>query len=122
MTLDLGAEYGTPRQHIYTARFLESIPLRSLLLSAMIFLQTAVTHGTAAIYHIYFIFLFLSFMSHGHVLHIFSVHSDDILNKQFPKTFAKSGILLSVEHFLCYDTYIWRQSCAAGNGGHIAAK
>lgn len=43
-------------------------------------------------------------------------------NKQIPKTFAKSGILLSVEHFLCYDIYIWRQSCAAGNGGHSAAK
>ena len=115
-------EYGTPRQHIYTARFLESIPLRSLLLSAMIFLQTAVTHGTAAIYHIYFLFLiFIVHVTRTCSAH-FSVHSDDILNKQIPKTFAKSGILLSVEHFLCYDTYIWRQSCAAGNGGHIAAK
>ena len=108
--------------HFYSVSFLQILPLYFLFTSAMILLQTAVTHGAAAIYHIYFIFLFLSFMSHGHVLHIFSVHSDDILNKQFPKTFAKSGILLSVEHFLCYDTYIWRQSCAAGNGGHIAAK
>ena len=122
MTLDLGAEYGAPRQYIYTARSLESFLLRSLLLSAMILLQTAVTHGTAAIYHIHFLSLIF-------IVHVtltcsahFSVHSDDILNKHFPKTFAKSGILLSVEHFLCYDTYIWRQSCAAGNGGHIAAK
>ena len=122
MTLDLGAEYGEPRQYIYTARFLESFPLRSLLLSAMILLQTAVTHGTAAIYHIYF--LFLIFILHvtltcsAHFFCPFGRYS----NKQIPKTFAKSGILLSVEHFLCYDTYIWRQSCAAGNGGHIAAK
>ena len=57
MTLDLGAEYGETRQYIYTVRFLESFPLRSLLLSAMILLQTAVTHGTAAIYHIHFLFL-----------------------------------------------------------------
>ena len=74
--------------------------------------------------HISYIFYFLIF-----ILHVtltcsahFSVHSDDTLNKQIPKTFAKSGILLSVKHFLCYDTYLWRQSCAAGNGGHIAAK
>ena len=57
MTLDLVAEYGAPRQYIYTARFLESFPLHFRLLSAMILLQTAVTHGTAAIYHIYFLFL-----------------------------------------------------------------
>ena len=85
MTLDLGAEYGEPRQYIYTARFLESFPLRSLLLSAMILLQTAVTHGTAAIYHIHFLFLIF-------ILHVtltcsahFSVHSDDILTNRSQK-------------------------------------
>ena len=45
--------------HIYDAKLkcAESFPLRSRLLSAMILLQTAVTHGTAAIYHIRFLFL-----------------------------------------------------------------
>ena len=51
--------------HFYSVSFLQILPLYFLFTSAMILLQTAVTHGAAAIYHIYFIFLFLSFMSHG---------------------------------------------------------
>ena len=73
--------------YIYDAKLkcAESFPLRSRLLSAMILLQTAVTHGTAAIYHIHFLFLIF-------ILHVtltcsahFSVHSDDILTNRSQK-------------------------------------
>ena len=122
MTLDLGTEYRTPMTVYLYRQISRSI---SIALPSSICYDTPTDSSYARhCRHISYTFSISYFYRscHADMFCTFFCPFGQYSNKQIPKTFAKSGILLSVEHFLCYDIYIWRQSCAAGNGGHIAGQ